>query len=66
MNPLVAFLVLGLILLIFPLAVAPVANTAAAISDQSCTSGYACFFFGNLGFFMIFFLVVVLFWWLYK
>lgn len=65
MNSLSAFIVLGLILLLMPMIISPVANTSSAISDTSCTAGFGCFFFGNLGFFMIFLLLATIAWWFF-
>lgn len=65
MNSLSAFIIIGLILIYFPLAVVPTANVASNISDTSCTSGLGCFFFGNLGFFMVFLLILTLFYWMF-
>ena len=65
MNSLSAFIVLGLMLMYFTLAVVPTANISATISDQTCTQGVGCFFFGNLGLMMVLTLIVVIFWWMF-
>ena len=62
MNILQTLLMLGLFATFLVFAIAPVTNVASNLNDESNTSGFAGFFFGNLTFFIfIAFLVVVMF-----
>lgn len=65
MNTLSAFIILGLILLYFPMAVIPVANVSSVASDTSNVQGTGGFIFGNLGLVMMLCLIATILSWIY-